>query len=137
MGFPAFCNTAIDIFGPLQIRVGRKTLKEAHAIIFTSMTTRAIHLALVTDRSTDTILIAFRWFTSLRGNPNNCWSDCGTNFIGVQHYLKETMQEWNIPKSQIAVCEDFSCTFQWKFHLRPKSSQKNNGKPFWRKSPVS
>ena len=33
VGFPAFSNTAIDMFGPLQIRVGRKTLKEAHAII--------------------------------------------------------------------------------------------------------
>ena len=35
-GFPAFSNTAIDMFGPFQVRVGRKTLKEAQAIIFTS-----------------------------------------------------------------------------------------------------
>ena len=111
VGFPAFCNTAIDMFGPLEIRVGRKTLKEAHAIIFTCMTTRAVHLELVTDRSTDTFLMAFRRFTSLRGNPNNCWSDCGTNFMGAQHYLKEIKQEWDIPKIRSAVCEEFSCTF--------------------------
>ena len=99
VGFPAFCNTAIDMFGQLQIRVGRKTLKEAHAIIFPSMTTPAVHLELVTDRSTDTLRMAFRRVTSLRRNPSNCWSDCGTNFIGAQHFLKEIMQEWDIPKN--------------------------------------
>ena len=58
-GFPAFSNTAIAMFGPFQVRIGRKTLKEAQAIIFTCMTTRASHLELVTDKSTDTFLLAF------------------------------------------------------------------------------
>ena len=49
-GFPAFNNTGIDLFGPLQLRIGRKTLKEVQVIIFTCMTTRAVHLELVTDR---------------------------------------------------------------------------------------
>ena len=53
-GFPAFSNTEIDMFGPLQIRIGRKTLKEAQVIIFTCITARAVHLEFVTDRSSDT-----------------------------------------------------------------------------------
>ena len=61
-GFPAFSNTALDMFGPFQVRIGRKTLKEAQAIIFTCMTTRTIHLELVTDKSTDTFFMAFRRF---------------------------------------------------------------------------
>ena len=96
-GFPAFSNTAIDMFGPLQLRIGRKTLKEVQVIIFTCMTTRAVHLELVTDRSTDAFLMAFRRFASLRGHPSNCWSDRGTNFVGAQRYLNETLQGWNIP----------------------------------------
>ena len=36
--FPAFSDTAIDMFGPLKIRLRRKTLKEPHAITFTCMT---------------------------------------------------------------------------------------------------
>ena len=79
-GFPAFRNTSIDMFGPLQVRLGRKTLKEAHVIIFTCMTTRAVHLEPVTDRSTDTFLMAFRRFVSLRGSPTNCWSDLRNKF---------------------------------------------------------
>ena len=48
-GLAAFCNTAIDMFGPFQIKLNRRTVKEAQVIIFTCMTTRAVHLELVTD----------------------------------------------------------------------------------------
>ena len=102
-GFPAFSNTSIDMFGPVQVRLGRKTLKEAHVIIFTCMTTSVFHLELIKDRSTDTFLMAFRRFVSLRGNPNNCWSDCGTNFIGAQHYLKELLNDWDISRIQTVI----------------------------------
>jgi hypothetical protein len=88
-GLPAFTNTAMDMFGPIQIKINRKTCKEAQIIIFTCMTTRAIHLELVTDRSTDTFLMAFRRFACTRGHHDVCWSDCGTNFVGAQAYLKE------------------------------------------------
>ena len=71
-GFPPFTNAAIDMFGPFHIRLGRKTLKEAQVIIFTCMTTRAVHLELVSDKSTDTFLLAFRRFASLRGHPSTC-----------------------------------------------------------------
>ena len=112
-GFPAFSNTAIDMFGPLQVRLGRKTLKEAHVIIFTCMTTSVFHLELIKDRSTDTFLMAFRRFVSWRGNPNNCWSNCGTNFIRAQHDLKELLNDWNVSRIQNVISEEFSSTFQW------------------------
>ena len=59
-GFPAFSNTAMDMFGPVQIKLGRKTLKEAQVIIFACMTSRAIHLELVTDKTSDAFLMAFQ-----------------------------------------------------------------------------
>jgi hypothetical protein len=37
-GLPPFSNTAMDMFGPVQIRMNRKTLKEAQVIIFTCIT---------------------------------------------------------------------------------------------------
>ena len=42
--------------------------------------------------------MAFRRFASLRGHPSNYWSDRGTNFVGAQSYLNETLQGWNIPQ---------------------------------------
>ena len=71
--FPAFNSIALDMFGPFQVKVGRKTLKEAHVIIFTCMSTRAIHLELVANKSTDRVLMTFCRFVSLRGHPINCW----------------------------------------------------------------
>ena len=58
-GFPAFSNTAIDMFGPVQIKIGCKTLKEAQVIIFTCMISGAIHLELVSDKMSDAFLMAF------------------------------------------------------------------------------
>ena len=123
-GFPAFSNTLIDMFGPFQVKIGWKTLKEAQAIIFTCMTTNAIHLELVTDRSTDAFLMEFRRFASLRGHPSNCWSDCGTNFVGAQHYLKELTQDWDIPRIQSVLSEEFTCSFQWEWNV-PRASHQN------------
>ena len=82
-GFLPFTNTAMDMFGSLQIKLNRKTLKEAQVVIFACMTTRAIHLELVTDKSTDAFLMAFRQFACTRGHPNVCWSDHGTKFVGA------------------------------------------------------
>ena len=57
-GSSPFFNTAIDMFGPLQIKLNRKTLKEAQVIIFACMTTRAVHLELVNDKTSDAFLMA-------------------------------------------------------------------------------
>ena len=123
-GFPPFSNTAIDMFGPLHIKLNRKTLKEAQVIIFTCMTTRAVHLELVNDKTSDAFLMAFRRFASLRGHPSVCWSDCGTNFVGAQAYLQEIMRNWNIPKIESVLSEDFCCDFKWLWNI-PHASHQN------------
>ena len=74
-GFPPFSNTAIGL--------NRKTLKEAQVVMVACMTTRAVHLELVNDKTctSDAFLMAFRRFASLRDRPTVCWSDCGTNVL--------------------------------------------------------
>ena len=52
-GFPPFSNTAMDMFVLLQIRLNRRTLQEAQVAIFACTTTRAIHLELLTDKSSE------------------------------------------------------------------------------------
>ncbi|XP_022805942.1 uncharacterized protein LOC111343066 [Stylophora pistillata] len=123
-GFPPFSNTAIDMFGPMHIKLNRKTLKEAQVVIFACMTTRAVHLELASDKTSDTFLMAFRRFASFRGHPNVCWSDCGTNFVGTQAYFKEVMRNWNLPKIQSVLSEDFCCEFKWLWNI-PHASHQN------------
>ena len=64
-GLHPFTNTAIDMFGPLQTRLNKRTLQEAQVVIFTCRTSREIHLELVTDKTTEVFLTAFRRFASL------------------------------------------------------------------------
>ena len=88
------------------------------------MTTMAIHLELVTDRSTDTFLTAFRRFACLRGQPSTCWSDWGTNFVGAQSYLQEIMQDRDIARIQTVLSKEFACDFKWKWNT-PHASYQN------------
>ena len=122
-GFPPFSNTAIDMCGPLHIKVNRKTVKEVEVVIFACMTTRAVQLELVNDKTADAFLMAFRRFESLRGHPRVCWSDCGTNFVGTHTCLKKIMQSWDIPKFQGVLCEEFSCDFKWQWNIPHESHQ--------------
>ena len=123
-GSPVFTHTAIDMFGPIQIRLNRRTLKEAQVAIFTCMTSRAVHLELCTDGSSDAFLMAFRRFASLRGHPHICWSDCGSNFKGAQGYMSEVTKNWNIQEIEEQLTENFSCQFEWRWNI-PQASHMN------------
>ncbi|PFX31433.1 hypothetical protein AWC38_SpisGene3710 [Stylophora pistillata] len=123
-GFPAFSTTAMDMFGPIQIKLGRKTLKEDQVIFFTCTTSRAIHLELVTDKTSDAFLMAFRRFACLRGYPSVCWSDHGTHLVGAQGYLRETTQNWDFPKIKSVLSDKFGCEFRWEWNP-PHASHQN------------
>ena len=84
-----FENTAIDYFGPFDMKYGYRGRKKAYGVIFTCLTTRAVQVELATDLSTDTFLLAFRRFISLYGTPCEVRSDNGRNFIGAANEIKK------------------------------------------------
>jgi len=66
----------------LMVTVAR--LKEKRWVaLFTCLTTRAIHLELAHDLSTDSCLIAIRNFVCRRGPVYKLRSDNGKNFVGT------------------------------------------------------
>nr|XP_055023061.1 uncharacterized protein LOC129413363 [Misgurnus anguillicaudatus] len=85
---PAFYSCGVDCFGPMVIRIGRRTEKR-WGIIFKCLTTRAVHLDLLSTMSTDSFLMALRRFIARRGTPAELWSDQGTNFRGGERELRE------------------------------------------------
>ena len=50
---PAWHNTAIDLFGPFKIRdeIKKRTFGKCYGVIFNCMSTRAVHMDLVSDYS--------------------------------------------------------------------------------------
>jgi len=90
-----FETTGIDYCGPILIKSGRlrnaKRIK-AYIAIFVCLCTKAVHIELVSDLSTEAFLSALKRFIARRGKITRIYSDNGTNFRGAANALKELYQ---------------------------------------------
>lgn len=122
---PTFSNTGVDFAGPFLVKstsVGRKPLiTKSYVCLFVCMLTRAIHIELVSDLTTEAFLAALRRFTSRRGVPNRMFSDNATNFVGAQNELERLAQMFKDQHESRKIV-DFCCKlgFEWSF-IPPRS----------------
>ena len=91
---PPFTFAAVDYFGPFYIKEGRKELKR-YGVLFTCMSTRAVHIETANSLSTDSFINAYRRFVSRRGPCKQIRSDCGTNFVGAAKEMETCLKEMN------------------------------------------
>ena len=117
----AFEHTGIDYAGPLTIKAypGRcKKFLKSYIAVFICLCTKAIHVELVSDLSSQSFLAAFKRFSARRGRCYRLYSDNGTNFVGASKILlndvKIAEQTW---KSDI----DFN-SLGTEWHFIPPSS---------------
>lgn len=119
-----FQNCAMDFFGPLKIKYGGRSTIEGHVCIMTCMVTRAIHLELCTDASTEKFLLAWRRFASTRGvHCKTVWSDNGGNFVGAVEPLRKMIREWDENRIKSDLSKN-QTEFDWKFNT-PYASHMN------------
>ncbi|XP_033727618.1 uncharacterized protein LOC117316950 [Pecten maximus] len=88
---PPFTSVGVDCFGPWQI-VTRKTRggqanSKRWAVLFTCLTSRAVHIEVIEEMSTSSFINALRRFISTRGKVKMFRSDRGTNFVGSMEKL--------------------------------------------------
>jgi hypothetical protein len=87
-----FVHTGTDFAGPFKLvisrRRGAKSLK-AYICLFVCLTTKAIHIEVASDLSTDCFLSAFKRFLARRGPVSHVYSDCGRNYVGAKRCLSE------------------------------------------------
>ena len=93
--YPPFTNTGVDYFGPFYVTV-RRTTEKRWGFLFTCLTTRAVHVEIVTSMDTSSCVMGVELFVSRRGTPAMIWSDNGTNFIGAEKELRESIEKWNV-----------------------------------------
>ena len=86
------------MFGPFEISMCRRKLKR-HIALFICLASRAIHLEVVHEMSTDSFMNALRRFLCRRGHVQSIRSDNGTNFVGAQNELQR-QYEW-LDKSKL------------------------------------
>lgn len=94
---PAWNCTAIDLFGPFKIRdeVKKRTIGKAYGVIFNCLGTRAVHVDLAPDYSTEKFLMVLRRFVSLRGYPAKLLSDNGTQLTAANEELQKVYKAWD------------------------------------------
>lgn len=91
-----FSSSAVDYAGPFNISLGRargsKSYK-GYICVFVCTATKAVHLELVSELTSEAYLAALRRFIARRGRCSRLVSDQGRNFVGANNILKELMSE--------------------------------------------
>ena len=106
---PPFTYSAVDYFGPWYVKEGRRELKR-YGVLFTCMSSRAIHLEVAHTLNTDSFINAYRRFVGRRGPIRQLRSDQGTNFIGARNELKCALHELNYDNIRNDLTKD-NCDF--------------------------
>lgn len=93
---PPFATCGTDFAGPFLIlnRKGRgaKTSK-CYLCIFVCFSTKAVHLEVVSDLSSDAFILCLRRFISRRSKPHTIYCDNGKNFVGASNELNRLLKE--------------------------------------------
>ncbi|XP_066600009.1 uncharacterized protein [Prorops nasuta] len=114
--FLTFEHTGVDYAGPFIVKLhhGRnaKSIK-CYVAVFVCLSTRAVHLELVSRLDTEAFLAALSRFISRRGKPAVMYSDNGLNFQGADAELKRAYQcSLEAARSQKT---DSLSEIEWKF----------------------
>lgn len=119
--FP-FQNTGTDYAGPflLKDRRGRgsKTSK-AYVCLFVCLVTKAVHLELVSELTSEAFLQSLRRFVARRGKPTNVYSDNGRNYVGANALLKELTSFFNQTAKDLS---NFAAEIGIQWHFIPSLS---------------
>ncbi|GBM12575.1 hypothetical protein AVEN_78349-1 [Araneus ventricosus] len=112
-----FSNTGVDFAGPFLIKYkGQRkgTLHKVYVAIFVCMSTKAVHIEMVTDLTSEAFISTLKRFFARRGKCSTLFSDNATNFVGAQAELKKLHNLINYPDDNLS---NFlaSDAIKWKF----------------------
>ncbi|XP_041422759.1 uncharacterized protein LOC108719567 isoform X1 [Xenopus laevis] len=118
---PPFLYSGMDCFGPFITKQNRKEYKR-YGLIFTCLSSRAIHLEMLEDMSTDAFINALRCFIAIRGTVRELRSDQGSNFVGAKNELNKALKEMDKEKVTEYLLEK-----QCDFHMNARNASHTGG----------
>lgn len=101
---PPFTYCGIDCFGPFYVKEARKEMKK-YGLLFTCMCSRAVHIEMLDDLTTDAFINALRTFIAIRGNVRQLRCDQGTNFVGAKREFMNAMKDLDHEQMKEYGCE--------------------------------
>ena len=107
-----FSHSAVDYFGPLFIKAMNENRK-VWVYLYTCLVTRAIHLELMSDVSTEQFLLGFRRFLSHYGKPKEIISDNVSQFKLASDIIEKVWRQ--ILSEKDVLCYAANESIKWKF----------------------
>ncbi|XP_043862234.1 uncharacterized protein LOC122756482 [Drosophila santomea] len=89
-----FSRCGIDFCGPINVylRIRGKLPTKAYLAVFVCFATKAIHVEVVSDLTTDSFIASLKRFIARRGLPSVIFCDNATNFAGANNKLESLKQ---------------------------------------------
>ena len=123
---PPFTYCGVDLFGPFQIKQGRKEVKR-YGVLFTCLTSRAVHIETADLLETDSFINALRRFIARRGPVREIRSDQGTNIVGAQTELKKALEEMDHDGIQRHLSKEFNADWVIRWKQNPPAASHMDG----------
>ena len=120
----AWGHCQLDLFGPYHCRgdVNPRTTKKTWGMVVEDVNSGAVHLDVVTDYSTNAVLLTLRRFGSLRGWPGELRSDPGSQLESASGKLEDWWSSFGDSLQTFAGTKNF----EWK--VSPPDSPWRQGK---------
>jgi len=107
-----FSYCGVDYAGPVILREGKRRNArnhKAYICIFVCFATKAVHIEVVGNLTTDSFLACLKRFIARRGRPNSIYSDNGTTFVGASRQLSEFYKEFLKKEETQQKIDQFFC----------------------------
>ncbi|GFW35768.1 integrase catalytic domain-containing protein [Trichonephila clavipes] len=99
-----FCITGLDLGGPYFVTYKHQrkgVLNKIYVCVCICFVTRAIHLEILSDLTSDAIIATLKRFMSRRGKCSKIFTDNATNFVGANSQLKVFYKTLNFPDQNL------------------------------------
>ena len=97
---PVFNYVQLDIFGPWVVRgeVQKRTTGKCWGVLFVCLNSRAVHIEFIAGYDTDSFLLGFQRFKSIRGWPAKVYSDPGSQLVAADKELRSMWKSMDMDK---------------------------------------
>ena len=109
---PPFSFVGLDYFGPYEVKEKRRVLKK-YGVIFTCLYSRAVHVEVCDDMTSDAFINCLRTFMAIRGQVRTIYCDRGTNLVGAFHEFQANLKAVDNVHLQ-RFLESSQCDFVYK-----------------------
>lgn len=117
-----FFHTGVDFTGYVEVKCNKgRGIKcsKGYIAVFVCLTTKAVHLELVSDLTSSTFIAALRRMSARRGAPRHIYSDNGTNFVGANNTIQK--EYFNLTQTIDQIAHQYLAEMQIQWHFNAPS----------------